>query len=78
LWAVPPWQHDAKLAEWEISLISQERLGGVPHETIVRIGYPADEVFLDNSVGLVSNRHSKHLLSRSGTVGLDSPCHNLS
>ncbi len=37
-------QHDAKLAEQEMTRISVEHLGGVPHQTLVRIGDPAEEV----------------------------------
>jgi universal stress protein A len=37
-------QHDAKLAEREMSRLSQEHLGGVPHQTLVRVGDPVDEV----------------------------------
>lgn len=37
-------QHDAKVAEEEMRRISMEHLDGVPHETLIRVGDPADQV----------------------------------
>ncbi len=37
-------QHDAKVAEQEMERISMEHLGGVPHETLIRVGDPAEVV----------------------------------